>query len=166
MNIPKWRGGVFHLGTKTLRILWFRVSLLALTVGILGAALMSSEPTKRPELSKTIVQVETASAGEALNPTIEQSITTSAVEVETKIEAHSDVEDREEAKTTTQKSLFHKVGNGESLGAISRRYYATSSRWREILKANPDLKDPRRLRVGMTIKIPLDSDGTPELQDR
>lgn len=165
MNIPKWRGGVFHLGTKTLRILWFRVSLLALTVGILGATLMSSDPEhKRVQGSKTIVQVETARAGEAFKPKIEESITTS--EVETDIEAQSVVEDREEAETPPQNFLFHKVGNGESLAAISRRYYATHTRWREILKANPKLKDPRYLRVGMTLKIPLDFDRTSELKVR
>ncbi|MBI1375764.1 MAG: LysM peptidoglycan-binding domain-containing protein [Phycisphaera sp.] len=51
-------------------------------------------------------------------------------------------------KTTT-------VEKGETLGHISQRVYGTVRYWKNILDANHDtLKDPKHLRVGMTLKIP------------
>ena len=47
------------------------------------------------------------------------------------------------------------VVEGATLTKISRRFYATSARWEDILKANHDiLKDEKSLVVGSTLKIP------------
>jgi LysM repeat protein len=47
----------------------------------------------------------------------------------------------------------HVVRDGETLGAISRRHLGTSSRWREIAKAN-GISDAANLRVGQKLVIP------------
>jgi LysM repeat protein len=47
------------------------------------------------------------------------------------------------------------VAEGDTLTKISRKFYGTSSRWEEILKANRDvLKDEKSLVVGSSLKIP------------
>lgn len=49
----------------------------------------------------------------------------------------------------------HIVQPGETLGAISKRYYGTTTRWKDILAANADqLEKPEKLRPGMTLIIP------------
>lgn len=42
---------------------------------------------------------------------------------------------------------------GDTLSGVAHRLYGDPRRWRDILEANPNL-DPRRLRVGQTIKLP------------
>jgi nucleoid-associated protein YgaU len=47
------------------------------------------------------------------------------------------------------------VAEGDTLTKISRKFYGTSGRWEDILKANHDiLKDEKSLVVGSTLKIP------------
>lgn len=47
------------------------------------------------------------------------------------------------------------VGRGETLGAIARKVYGTSKRWKEIYEANRDrIRDPRRMRAGVELRIP------------
>ncbi len=51
----------------------------------------------------------------------------------------------------------HKVAEGDTLGAIIQAYNKQNGlkvRIEHVLKANPKLKDPKRLRVGDTIRIP------------
>jgi nucleoid-associated protein YgaU len=49
----------------------------------------------------------------------------------------------------------HLVQPGETLGAISKKYYGTTTRWKAILEANSDQLDkPEKLRAGMTLHIP------------
>ncbi|MBA3848180.1 MAG: LysM peptidoglycan-binding domain-containing protein, partial [Planctomycetes bacterium] len=47
----------------------------------------------------------------------------------------------------------HVVGEGDTLGSISQKYYSTSKRWQDIERANPGI-DPERLYVGQKIVIP------------
>jgi hypothetical protein len=49
------------------------------------------------------------------------------------------------------KGKAHKVRGGESLGAIAPRYGCTIA---ELMRANPKLKSPDKIRVGQRIKIP------------
>jgi LysM repeat protein len=47
------------------------------------------------------------------------------------------------------------VAEGDTLTKISRKFYGSSGRWEDILKANHDvMKDEKSLVVGSTIKIP------------
>jgi len=49
----------------------------------------------------------------------------------------------------------HTVAKGDSLSSISRAYYGTESRWKEIAQANTGvLRDPNRLKLGMKLRIP------------
>lgn len=47
------------------------------------------------------------------------------------------------------------VKSGDTLASISRKFYKTSARWKEILKANKDkIDNPENLKVGETLTIP------------
>lgn len=49
----------------------------------------------------------------------------------------------------------HVVAKGDSLSSISRAYYGTEARWKEIAQANTGvLRDPNRLKLGMKLRIP------------
>lgn len=47
------------------------------------------------------------------------------------------------------------VKTGDTLASISRKFYKTSARWKEILKANKDkIDNPENLKAGQTLTIP------------
>ena len=47
------------------------------------------------------------------------------------------------------------VQSGDTLASISRRFYRSSARWKEILDANrKSIDDPEKLRVGQSLVIP------------
>ena len=48
----------------------------------------------------------------------------------------------------------YKVQKGDGLQTIARKMYGDRTKWRAILKANPQLKDAEDLRVGQVLKIP------------
>ncbi len=49
----------------------------------------------------------------------------------------------------------HTVQKGDTLYSLSRRYYNTPSRWRDIYSANRGvISDPNKLRVGTQLTIP------------
>jgi len=49
----------------------------------------------------------------------------------------------------------HKVQGGETLSHIAQRYYGKASEYPRIFEANRDqLKDPDKIREGMTLRIP------------
>ncbi|MCC5021859.1 MAG: LysM peptidoglycan-binding domain-containing protein [Candidatus Synoicihabitans palmerolidicus] len=57
--------------------------------------------------------------------------------------------------TVTSTTLTHTVVAGETLSSISRQYYGTALRWRDILAANrAEIPEANALRVGTLISIP------------
>jgi len=62
--------------------------------------------------------------------------------------------------TESRKSGPKKVGqtyvveSGDTLFSISRKFYKSSKRWKAILEANKNIRDPKDLTVGQTIVIP------------
>jgi nucleoid-associated protein YgaU len=55
----------------------------------------------------------------------------------------------------TGRSRFHAVAKGESLTAISARYYGDASRWPEIYHANRDLlRGQTAIRIGQHLRVP------------
>jgi LysM repeat protein len=47
------------------------------------------------------------------------------------------------------------VQSGDTLASISRKFYKSSARWKEILDANnTDIRDPKKLTVGQSLIIP------------
>ncbi len=49
----------------------------------------------------------------------------------------------------------HVVQSGDTLFSLSRQYYNSPDRWKDILKANKkNIEDPAKLKVGQTLTIP------------
>ncbi len=64
-------------------------------------------------------------------------------------------ESREPAEPEPPRDVTHVVQKGETLGAISRKYYGTTRKWKDILEANKNaVRDPRRLMPDTRLRIP------------
>jgi len=62
--------------------------------------------------------------------------------------------DTEKRKSGTRTYV---VQEGDTLASISRKFYKSSARWREILDANREkIDDPDNLRAGQSLSIPKD----------
>ncbi len=58
-------------------------------------------------------------------------------------------------------SQFHEVVSGDTLWAVSKKYYGKGSRYMEIFEANkPMLSHPDKIYVGQMLRIPADSKDT------
>ncbi|MBN8525661.1 MAG: LysM peptidoglycan-binding domain-containing protein [Planctomycetes bacterium] len=55
--------------------------------------------------------------------------------------------------TGTGGGKTHVVSKGETLGDISKEYFGTTTKWKQIVEANPGLR-PENLKVGQSIAIP------------
>ncbi len=50
---------------------------------------------------------------------------------------------------------YHTVTKTDTLYSISRKYYGTDKRWREIYNANSaEISDPNKIKVGQRLTIP------------
>ncbi len=60
------------------------------------------------------------------------------------------------AKTKSEnKNQTYVVKPGDTLASISRKFYKTSARWKQIMHANRDkIDNPEKLKVGETLTIP------------
>ena len=59
-------------------------------------------------------------------------------------------------KSKSEDSQTYTVQEGDTLASISRRFYKTSARWRDIRDANEKkIDDPDNLKAGQKLKIPL-----------
>lgn len=73
------------------------------------------------------------------------------------VEGVGEVEDGIEANDGGAESQFHTVVSGNTLWAISKKYYGKGSRYMEIFHANePMLKHPDKIYVGQVLRIPAD----------
>ena len=60
-------------------------------------------------------------------------------------------------KGKSEDSQTYTVQEGDTLASISRRFYNTSKRWRQIRDANEKkIDDPDNLKAGVKLKIPMD----------
>ncbi len=60
-------------------------------------------------------------------------------------------------KGKSDDSQTYTVQDGDTLASISRRFYKTSKRWRQIREANDKkVDDPDNLKAGTKLKIPMD----------
>jgi LysM repeat protein len=72
------------------------------------------------------------------------------------------VTDKSQESDTSSKKTASKKGNrsyvvqsGDTLFSISRKFYKSTKRWKEILDANrKNIRDPKKLTVGQTVVIP------------
>src|SRR5437764_2083293 len=63
--------------------------------------------------------------------------------------------DSAKAERTDKGKRTYIVQRGDTLASISRRFYKTSARWKQILDANRDVIDnPKKLSAGQTLVIP------------
>lgn len=73
------------------------------------------------------------------------------------VEGVEGVEDQAESKDGGAPSQFHEVVRGDTLWAISKKYYGKGSRYPEIFEANkPMLSHPDKIYVGQVLRIPAD----------
>ena len=71
------------------------------------------------------------------------------------IEGVGGVKDESTAKIEGRKSQFHTVVSGDTLSAISKKYYGTWKLYPEIFEANkPMLSDPDKIYPGQVLRIP------------
>jgi nucleoid-associated protein YgaU len=102
-----------------------------------NSGVVTRAPADRPAASAV-------SAGRRVNPTLSPGLPTAPRPVV--------------AGSSTARlgrARFHTVASGESLTAISVRYYGTSTRWQEIFVANRDLLlGQSALRIGQQLRIP------------
>ena len=67
----------------------------------------------------------------------------------------SAVNDEVEAADGGEASAFHEVVSGDTLWAVSKKYYGKGSRYMEIFEANkPMLSHPDKIYVGQMLRIP------------
>src|SRR5437870_5876817 len=63
--------------------------------------------------------------------------------------------DKEKAESKKTGSHTYTVKAGDTLASISRKFYKTSKRWRDIREANEKkIDDPDNLKAGLTLTIP------------
>ncbi len=63
----------------------------------------------------------------------------------------------EAAAPPEEKIELYVIESGDTLGKISKKYYGKSSAYMRIFEANKEvIKDPDKIYVGQTIRIPLD----------
>jgi tetratricopeptide (TPR) repeat protein len=64
-------------------------------------------------------------------------------------------EEKEKAEAKKSGSHTYTVKEGDTLASISRKFYKTSKRWKEIRDANgKKIDDPDNLKEGVTLRIP------------
>ena len=61
----------------------------------------------------------------------------------------------EEPPAEAAETVTYKVQKGDTLSAISLRFYGSAGQWKKILDANPALNgNPNKIRVGQSLTIP------------
>lgn len=74
------------------------------------------------------------------------------------VEGVGEVDDQADAGDNGAPSQFHEVVSGDTLWAISKKYYGKGSRYMEIYEANrPMLSHPDKIYVGQMLRIPADT---------
>jgi nucleoid-associated protein YgaU len=58
-----------------------------------------------------------------------------------------------EASASVASNRTYTIKSGDTLGKIAQAELGGSSKWKQIVDANPGL-DPRKLKVGQVIKLP------------
>lgn len=77
------------------------------------------------------------------------------------VEGVGGVKDESVAKVGGRESQFHTVVSGDTLSAISKKYYGTWRLYPEIFEANkPMLSDPDKIYPGQVLRIPAISTAT------
>ena len=87
-----------------------------------------------------------------LHKQIDQGPTKSRAAADKSQSRHADTEKAESKKAGAHSYV---VKEGDTLASISRKFYKTSARWKEILDANKKkIEDPDNLKAGQSLNIP------------
>jgi len=90
-------------------------------------------------------------AGEAVSQEVKEKIILAVGNVE----GVGGVKDEASTGLGGRESQFHTVASGDSLSAISKKYYGTWKLYPEIFEANkPMLSDPDKIYPGQVLRIP------------
>ena len=90
-------------------------------------------------------------AGEAVSQEVKEKIILAVGNVE----GVGGVKDEASSGLGGRESQFHTVASGDSLSAISKKYYGTWKLYPEIFEANkPMLSDPDKIYPGQVLRIP------------
>lgn len=77
------------------------------------------------------------------------------------VDGVGEVNDAAETEDGGAASQFHEVVRGDTLWAISKKYYGKGGRYMEIFEANrPMLSHPDKIYVGQMLRIPADTSGS------
>lgn len=96
-------------------------------------------------------------SGEAISQEMKEKIILAVGNVE----GVGGVNDATKAKVGGRESQFHTVVSGDTLSAISKKYYGTWRLYPEIFEANkPMLSDPDKIYPGQVLRIPAISTAT------
>ena len=72
-----------------------------------------------------------------------------------------EVHDEADTQDGAEASQFHEIVSGDTLWAVSKKYYGKGSRYMEIYEANtPMLSHPDKIYVGQMLRIPADTKNT------
>jgi len=130
---------------------------IGLAVGVAAAAAATVWLSTLPKLGTESRALRAASPPPAKSPEIykpPEKIQTPVVEQKT-LDARLDSPESSRARPVEITARFHIVQRGDTLSAISQKYYGTPQFWQKILAANDAvLKDPDRLVPGARLIIP------------
>ena len=127
-----------------------------------GSSLRSNPPTadKQLEVNKMIAVTQGKPSNQnplesaTSQPTPPESSSAAAAAA---VAIRPEPERAEVDRSEPRRWLMHTITDGDSLPAISRRYFGTEERWREIFADNSDsLKDPELLPIGTRLRIRRD----------
>jgi len=90
------------------------------------------------------------------NLNLHKELEARAVPVRTTTDKSAQASDTSSKKTVSRKGdRSYVVQSGDTLFSISRKFYKSPRRWKEILNANrKSIRDPKKLTVGQTLVIP------------
>jgi nucleoid-associated protein YgaU len=92
--------------------------------------------------------------GKAVSQELKEKIILAVGNVSGVGEIHDEVETDDDGTA----SQFHEVVSGDTLWAVSKKYYGKGSRYMEIFEANkPMLSHPDKIYVGQMLRIPADN---------
>lgn len=118
-----------------------------------AAAADKKEDTAAPADAKK-AEADQAAPADAKKAEVDKAAPADAKKAEADKAAPADVKKAEAAPAADADCIIHTVAPGETLGSIARKYYGKASLFEIIVKANPQLKDPKRIRIGTKLSIP------------
>ena len=97
---------------------------------------------------------EAAAKTEPAAPAKEEKKAAPADKKEPAVKAEKKAEAKEKKAADNGDYTLYVVKAGDTPGSIAQKFYGKASFYEIILKANPQIKDPRQIRIGTKVKVP------------